>query len=79
MSRKADNAILTGFTLGGADDPQFENAGNKYRRCTMHIAGKPRTIFKIPGTSHLDARALERKARDMAHRFIKYDTVTLTW
>ena len=79
MSKKTDNAMLKGFALGGGEDPQFEKAGNGYRRCTMQVAGKLRTVFKIPSTSHLDDRALERKARDMARRFVKYDTETLTW
>lgn len=79
MSKKQDKAIINGFKQGGATDISFETVGKGYRRATMKVNGKPVTAFKIPSSSHLDERGCERKARDIAKRFVKYNTNTLTW
>jgi hypothetical protein len=80
MSKKKDTSIRSGFAKGGAADIQFETVGRGYRRATMVIDGLGTcTVFKIPTSSHLDDRALERKARDYARRFVKYNVTTLTW
>ena len=79
MSKKVDKSIITGFAQGGATDVQFEVVGKGYRRATMVVASKTCTVFKIPTSSHLGDRGAQRKARDMARRFVKYHTNTLTW
>ena len=76
---KADKSIKKGFKVGGASDIEFVTVGKNYRRATMIVAGKPRTVFKIPSSSHLDDAALQRKARDFAKRFVKQDAESLTW
>jgi len=79
MSKKQDKAILRGFASGGASDVQLTAVGKGYRRVTMVVAGHPCTVFKVPTSSHLDERGVQRKARDIARRFLKYETTTLTW
>ena len=79
MSKKDDKAMVKGFEIGGADSVQFFSVGKKYRRAEMVIMGRRREVQRIPSSSHLDAAAMQRKARDMAKRFVKYDTDKLTW
>ena len=76
---KSDKSMKSGFKVAGATEIDFVSVGSKYRRATMVIAGRERTVFKIPTSSHLDDAALKRKARDIAKRFVKYDVDTLTW
>ena len=76
---KADKALKKGAISSGAENFQFEKHGNKYRRASMEINGTTCIIFKIPTSSHLDASAIQRKARDMVRRFTKYNVTTLTW
>jgi len=76
---KTDKSILKGFIDGGASDAVLDSVGGKYRRAILTINARRVTVFKIPTTSHLDDRAIWRKARDMARRFNKYNTDALTW
>ncbi len=80
MSKKQDKAILRGFARGGATDIQFVTVGKGYRRCFMTVPGiGAAQVQKIPLSSTSNDTALERKARDMARRFVKYQTACLTW
>ena len=78
MSKKQDKAIIKGFKLGGASDISLL-VGNGYRRAFMVVSGKRVQVQKIPSSSHLDERGCERKARDYAKRFVKYDADKLVW
>ena len=79
MSKKQDKAIIKGFKLGGASDISLEKVGSGYRRAFMVVSGKRVQVQKIPSSSHLDERGCERKARDYAKRFVKYDADKLVW
>ena len=76
---KSDKNIIKGFENGGASNIKFFGEG-KHRNAEMMIPGLGKCIvYKIPSSSHLDDSALNRKGRDYARRFIKYNVNTLAW
>jgi hypothetical protein len=81
MARKSqDRSIIKGFRKGGATKVEIELVGSKgYRRAKLEVGGKRVVVNGLPTSSHLDATAVERKARDTARRFSKYNTDRLAW